>query len=69
MQETNDSKDSSGSGSNSGKQQVQDFWEFKVPEPRKPKMETNRVAKWAESIEKLLADSVGLQVFTVSSTE
>jgi len=29
-------------------------------------MEVNRVEQWAESIEKLLNDSCGLDVFTVS---
>ncbi|CAG7824383.1 unnamed protein product [Allacma fusca] len=41
-----------------------DFWEFKVPQPPKPKMELNRVEKWAESIEKLLGDPCGLDIFT-----
>ena len=42
-----------------------DFWEFKVPQPPKPKMEVNRAEKWSESIEKLLADPCGLDIFTV----
>lgn len=41
-------------------------WEFKVPQRPKPKMEGNRAKGWSESIEKLLADPNGLQVFTVS---
>lgn len=39
-------------------------WEFKVPKPPKVKMDGNRAKKWAESIEKLLADPSALQVFT-----
>jgi regulator of G-protein signaling len=49
----------------SGKgQSADDFWDFKVPQPPKPKMEVNRYDKWAESIEKLLGDPYGLDVFT-----
>jgi len=44
-----------------------EFWEFKVPAAPKPNFEISQAERWAESIEKLLSDSNGMEVFTVSA--